>query len=245
MIPYERQEKILELVQDKKLVKIDELQAVFKGVSASTLRRDLKELGNKNRIEYLSGGAIKLLSTVGEIPISTRNTLNNKQKEMIADLAALQIEDGDVIYLDSGSTCSALFKRILSKKITIYTTNTDIFSIRGEIEAEIIILGGQFNPINSSVSGTLTEKNLQDIYFRKAFLGVNGIDGKYGVTTPTLIEATKKRLVKEHSDQVFLLCDSSKFHQLSNVRAFELANVTVISDQFDGQLSELVPVLTN
>ena len=49
MIPYERQKKILSIIEEKELVKIDELQKIFDGVSVSTLRRDLKEL-EKNRI---------------------------------------------------------------------------------------------------------------------------------------------------------------------------------------------------
>ena len=243
MIPYERQQKILSLLKDTELVKFDEIQAVFPKVSSSTLRRDLKELEKNNKVEYLSGGAVKLMSTVGEIPITTRNTLYQEEKEKIASLAAKEIQDGDVIYLDSGSTCSLLFEKILAKRITIYTTNTDIFSIKGEILAEIIMLGGQFNPINSSVSGALTEVNLRDIYFSKSFLGVNGIDEKFGVTTPTIVEATKKRLVKEHSDNVFLLCDSSKFHKLSNVKAFALQDITVVSDRFDERISKLVPLV--
>lgn len=245
MIPYERQQKILGLLKDTELVKFDELQSVFPKVSASTLRRDLKELEKNNKVEYLSGGAIKLVSTIGEIPITTRNTLYSEKKEKIACLAANLIQDGDVIYLDSGSTCSALFRKILDKRITIYTTNTDIFAIGDNIVAEVIILGGRFNPINSSVSGTLTEDNLRNIYFAKAFLGVNGIDEKFGVTTPTLAEATKKRIIKEHSDNVYLLCDSSKFHNLSNVKAFDLKEVTVISDYSDDRLSELITLLAD
>lgn len=243
MIPYERQQKILGLLKDTELVKFDEIQSVFPKVSSSTLRRDLKELEKNNKIEYLSGGAIKLMSTVGEIPITMRNTLYSDKKDKIANLAAKQIHDGDVIYLDSGSTCSGLFRKILHKKITIYTTNTDIFAVADSIAAEVIVLGGQFNPINSSVSGALTEENLKSIYFSKAFLGVNGVDEKFGVTTPTLVEATKKKMVREHADEVYLLCDSTKFHNLSNVKAFDLKDVTIVSDSWDDSLGKVTPII--
>ena len=75
MIPYERQQKILSIIESKELVKIDELQELFQDVSASTLRRDLKELEKNRKIESLSGGAVKKISTIGEIPITMRNTL--------------------------------------------------------------------------------------------------------------------------------------------------------------------------
>ena len=59
MIPYERQKKILSIIEEKELVKIDELQKIFDGVSVSTLRRDLKELEKNRKIESFSGGAFK------------------------------------------------------------------------------------------------------------------------------------------------------------------------------------------
>lgn len=244
MIPYERQIKILSIIENKELIKIDELQDYFTNVSVSTLRRDLKELEKNRKIEFLSGGAVKKISTIGEIPIMTRNTLQNDKKEKIANIAAELICDGDTIYLDSGSTCSMLFKKILGKRITIYTSNTDIFSINGDIAAEIIVLGGKYNPINSSMTGPFTEELLKNLYFNKSFLGANGIDEKLGVTTPTIEEATKKRLVKEHSDQIYLVCDSSKFHNLSNVKAFDLDDVIIISDKNDEKISESVSIVT-
>ncbi len=243
MIPYERQQKLLDIIENKELVKIDELQEEFPKISSSTLRRDLKELEKNRKIELLSGGAVKLISTKGEIPISTRSTLYSQEKEKVAEIAANLIEDGDTIYLDSGSTASMLFQKIIGKKITIYTSNTDVFSIREHIEADIIILGGRYSPVNSSLHGSLTESVLKNLYFNKSFLGANGIDEKLGVTTPTIEEANKKRLVKEHSDQVYLICDSSKFHNLSNVKAFDLEDVIIISDKEDDKLSDNVSLI--
>ena len=98
--------------------------------------------------------------------------------------------------------------------------------------------------MNSSLSGSLTEKFTEKtLYFNKSFLGANGIDEKLGVTTPTIEEANKKRLVEEHSDQVYLVCDSSKFHNLSNVKAFDLKDVAIVSDKTDDKISEKVSLI--
>ncbi|EJN94437.1 DeoR/GlpR family DNA-binding transcription regulator [Streptococcus ratti] len=240
MIPYERQQKILEIIENKEIVKIDQLQELISGVSISTLRRDLKELEKARKIEALSGGAVKLNSTVREIPISQKSILNSDKKAKIAKIASREIADGDVIYLDSGSTCSALFEKIFDRRITIYTTNTDILAFREPIAAKIILLGGEYNPKTSSLKGSLTEENLDNLYFDKAFLGINGLSKASGGTTPTLAEAVKKRIVKEHSNHLFLLCDSSKFHKTSNVKAFDLKHLTVISDRFDSTINDIV-----
>lgn len=244
MIPYERQQKILSILEQDDMIKIEELHKYFPDISVSTLRRDLKELEKNRKIEPLSCGAIKKFSTLDEIPISTRSELESEKKEKIAEAAADLVYDGDTIYLDSGSTCTMILNKLLNKKIIIYTTNTNVFSINTEVAAEIIILGGKFNPINSSLTGSLTEDSLKDLFFNKSFVGANGIDEVFGVTTPTMEEAKKKKLVKEHSDQIYLVCDSSKFHKLSHVKAFELKDVMIISDEQDKKINELVPIIT-
>ena len=91
MIPYERQQKILSIIEEKGLVKIDELQKIFDGVSVSTLRRDLKELEKNRKIESFSGGAVKKISTIGEIPITTKNSIESEKKEKIAKLFFLTL----------------------------------------------------------------------------------------------------------------------------------------------------------
>lgn len=243
MIPYERQKKLLDIIKAKELVKIDELQDSFKNISNSTLRRDLKELEKERKIELLSGGAVKISTTKGEIPISKRSTLYSAEKEKIAKLAADLIEDGDTIYLDSGSTAAMLFKNILDKKITIYTSNPDVITVRDKISAEIIVIGGKYSSTNSSLYGALTENILKQLYFNKAFIGANGVDEKFGVMTPSMEEANKKRLVKEHSDSSYLICDSSKFHNLSNVKAFDLKDITIISDKDDEIINQYAKII--
>lgn len=243
MIPYERQRKIMNILDKEELVKIEELQKIFSDISSSTLRRDLKELEKNRKIESLPGGAVKKRSTIGEIPISTKNTLQSDKKEKIAKIAAKLIEDGDTIYVDSGSTCTAILRYIIGKRITIYTTNTDIVSLKEDVRAEIFLLGGKYNPITSSLNGPFTDNLLRDLYFNKAFLGANGIDEKLGVTTPTIEETTKKRAVKSHSDQVYLVCDSTKFHKLSNVKAFDLNDVVIISDDDDIKIREKASII--
>jgi DeoR family fructose operon transcriptional repressor len=243
MIPYERQEKIIRLLANKDLVKIDQLRDSFPGVSLSTLRRDLKTLEKDGRIEYLNGGGIKSAPGTDELPMAEKASLHAEEKQIIAARAANEVLDGESIYIDSGSNSALLLERLLSRHITIYTTNTAVFSVTKELVATVFILGGRYTPEISSISGTLTENNLRDLYFDRAFLGVNGIDDVNGVTTPNISEATKKRLIRANSKKTYLLCDHSKFHRTSTVRAFDLEDVVVISDATDPLISKQVPIL--
>ncbi|MDT3994278.1 DeoR family transcriptional regulator, partial [Mammaliicoccus fleurettii] len=126
MVPYERQQRIIEILKEKELMKIDELHLRIPDVSMSTLRRDIKGLEASNQIMSLSGGAIRIQSKSVEIPISTKSTLHVKEKKYIAKLAVKQINEEDTVYVDSGSTCTFLLEELLTKKINIVTTNTNI-----------------------------------------------------------------------------------------------------------------------
>lgn len=245
MIPYERQERILEILKEKKLVKIDELSEILNNVSVSTLRRDIKELEKDGKVESMYGGAVKYLLNTDELPIAKKSLIHMKEKEIIANLAADLIHDGETVYIDSGSTATLLMDKLIRKDITIYTTNTSIFTkVLEDMRAEVIILSGTFNSVTSSLSGPFTELSLQNIYFDRAFLGVNGVDIVTGASTPNISEAVKKKLVRDHSRHTYLLCDSSKFGLTANVKAFDVDGITIISDKKDEDLAEVAEFVT-
>ncbi|WP_152655769.1 DeoR/GlpR family DNA-binding transcription regulator [Oceanobacillus sp. CFH 90083] len=243
MIPYERQEKILEKLSKEEILKMEELHHLIPNVSISTLRRDLKELEKKGKVVMLTGGAVKVSSPTAELSITAKQSLHAEEKETIAALAAKLINNGDVIYLDSGSTCTALLNKIIDKKISIITTNASVLGISQEIQAEIIVLGGKYNPNISSLNGPLADNNIQNFYFDKSFLGANGIDLFKGASTPNLVEANKKRHVINNSKKTFLLCDDSKFHVNSTVKAFDLNEVTLISNKYDKEIANVTELI--
>lgn len=244
MIPYLRKEKILAILHEKEILTIDELKQHIEGISNSTLRRDLKFLEEDGKIMLLGGGAVKLCSISSELPVSTKMTIHKKSKDSIAKLAANLISDGDIIYLDSGTTCSALMDLISKKKITIITSNTAILQSPETFECQIIFLGGELNNSLSSVNGSLTYENIVIFNFDKAFIGANGVDVLRGVTTPTLIEATKKKKAAAQAKEVYVLCDSSKFGKHSMTKAFDIDQCTIISDRDDEILRKVTTIIS-
>lgn len=237
MIPYERHELIIRHLTQHGLAKIAELQEAIPEVSASTLRRDLKELERLGRVEHLAGGAVKLLTAAHEVSVTAKDTLQSAEKDAIAARAAELVNDGDTIYLDSGTTCAALLRALLDRPVTIYTTNGMACFVKAQTRAEIIVIGGQFNPVTSSLAGPLTEAMLRELYFDKAFIGINAVDEERGFMTPGYLEATKKRIVRDNANEVYVLCDSSKFHGFSNVRVFGFDGVEIVTDKADEKLA--------
>lgn len=120
----------------------------------------------------------------------------------------------------------------------------DVLTLGGDFKAEITVLGGSYDPKISSLRGPLTDMNIKNFVFTKSFLGANGIDKDYGITTHNLIEATKKRLILENSKAAFLLVDSSKFGKVSAVKVFDFENIRVISDKEDDKVVDIVDIIS-
>lgn len=244
MIPYIRKERIIEILKCGEVINIEELQHLIPEVSISTLRRDLKDLEKNEKVILLFGGGVKCRTNSLELPISTKLNIKTKEKEAIANIASNLINSGDTIYLDSGTTCTALLNKLHTKKITIITSNTQVFSMSENFKFDIIFLGGNYNPLISSVNGSLTDGNINHFNFDKAFLGANAIDIELGVSTPSIEEANKKRQVIKRAKESYLLCDSSKFGKALMSRAFGVDECIIISDKFDRALASKTKLLT-
>jgi DeoR family fructose operon transcriptional repressor len=244
MIPYERQKKILELLEGTELLRLDEIQAAIPDASESTLRRDIRDLENNGKLVRLSGGAVKKTEADAETPVSVKSKQFATEKQVIARLAAEHVQTGDTIYIDSGSTCTELFKLVCGMKITIVTTNTDLFALTpADCASTIYVLGGMFNPSTSSIYGTLTDEAIARFVFDKAFLGANGIDAKFGVTTHTMVEATKKQLVAAHAKETYVLADSSKFGEVFATRVMPLSDAELVSDTYDETIAAATRII--
>lgn len=244
MIPFERQQLILKYLGETNILKLEDIQELLPDTSVSTLRRDLKELEKQGRVELLAGGAVRLHAVSHELGVMVTGALHAAEKELMAQIAVNQVADGDTVYLDSGTSCTALLRHLIDRDVTIYTANGSACYITGDMRAQLIVIGGSYNPHTLSMTGPITEGVLQDLYFDKAFVGVNAVSVDRGVTNPTYDEVIKKRLVKQNSSSTYVLCDSSKFHRVSNVRVFGLEGFTLISDAADDRLGRYVEMLT-
>lgn len=229
MKSFERHQLILDQAASGEPVTIEALIDVT-GASPSTVRRDIKALEDIGRIVSLRGGAIRLEDSASEVPIATKSLINRDQKTAIAEAAAALVSDGDTIYVDSGTTATELMRALRGARVHVITSNTHALSLPLTPSISITALGGDVLPEIGSVAGPITDRELADLYFDKAFIGVTGIDADAGVTTFDIREANKKRIVHAHTRHTYVLADSSKFDQVSLCHSFPLADCTVITD---------------
>lgn len=238
MIPFERRKQILDELQKSEIVTLPDFIEVLKGVSESTIRRDLKALEDDGEIVLLRGGAAKLKAGSHEISFTSRNLLNTKEKEQIAKKAADLVADGEIIYIDSGSTALRMIKYIKFKDVLIVTANALVPQELEGAKARCILIGGDLVISTGSVLGSLTENTLRGMFFDKAFLGASGYSAGAGINTPDIREASKKQIVKANSKDAYILLDSGKAGISTMCKVFELKDVSIICDKMTPELQE-------
>ncbi|CAM4167264.1 DeoR/GlpR family DNA-binding transcription regulator [Paenibacillus alkaliterrae] len=238
MIPYIRRKQILEEVEKKEIVYVEELAQTMKSTSLSTIRRDLKTLADEGQIELLRGGAVRIKEDAYETPIQTKVLLNIEKKDQIAKFAASLVNEGDVIYIDSGTTVFEMIKYLKEKNIKVVTSNTKVIAEIDDAKFSCIVLGGEVTKSLASIAGPLTETQLDSMFFDKAFLGASGYSLKSGINTPDPKEAKKKEIVKNNSADIYVLLDSSKANKTTFCKAFGIEECIIITDESNDTLEK-------
>ena len=141
---------------------------------------------------------------------------HRQEKVRIAAAAAHMIRQGQVIILDSGTTTTAIARACRHfKSLTIITNATNIAAELTDTPVEVILTGGVLRQNSYSLVGPLAEESLRKLSADLLFLGVDGFDVHYGLTTPNLLEARVNRAMAESARWTVVVCDSSKFGKRS------------------------------
>jgi len=208
----ERHEIILKKLKDSGKVNVQDLSDEL-SVSEVTIRKDLRMLEDKNLLFRTHGGATLSNPYTSDRPVSEKAKVQEKEKEAIAKEAVKLIGDNDSIILASGTTVSALAREINPQhRLNVITSSLDVsLGLSGRDNIEITQLGGQLRPSSISVVGPYAEKFLDNIICGILFLGVDGIDLDYGLTTTNLMEASLNQRFIEVSQYTVALADHTKF----------------------------------
>lgn len=230
MVPVLRRESIVSYIAERDVAYMKDLASEL-GISLSTIRRDLLALEKMGEVIIMRGGAVRIKQGDFDEPVVKKKLLNSDAKEIIAQKAAVLVEDGDCIYIDSGTTTVAMLKYLHGKKITIVCSSTQLVENMPIKGAKCILLGGEVRDDLESVFGSVTEKIISTMYFDKAFIGGNGYVEDGGVYTYDINEARKKEMAKDFSYTTYVLMDTSKKNKYAFSKAFDLAECILITEE--------------
>ncbi|WP_370626509.1 DeoR/GlpR family DNA-binding transcription regulator [Chitinophaga sp. sic0106] len=208
----ERHKFILGKLHEKGYVNVLELCKEL-DVSGVTIRKDLKLLEDKSLLFRSHGGATVQNPYTIDKPVNEKENIRREEKTRIGQAGAALIAPNDAIIIASGTSVLALAKNIQPKgNLMVITGALNVaLELLRRPEIEVIQLGGQLRNSSTSVTGTYAEKILDDFSCSKLFLGVDGIDLEFGLTTTNIMEAHLNQKMMTTAQKTIVLADSSKF----------------------------------
>jgi DeoR family fructose operon transcriptional repressor len=226
LIPAQRRERIQEYLAIHKIVRMDELCAML-DTSEATVRRDLERLEREGCLERTNGGAILSQRMTLEPEYVQRASINPEEKRLIGELAASFIDDGEVVFINSGTTTAQVIRHIrVNAEITVFTNNLIAVLEAGDAGIKQYLLGGEFQPHSNSVAGRFAIDNLRQVYADKAILGVDGVSLLHGCTVPSNAEAEIMKLMIERTKgEILIVADHTKWGIVSN---YQIASIEEI-----------------
>ncbi|WP_166967840.1 DeoR/GlpR family DNA-binding transcription regulator [Yeosuana marina] len=208
----ERHKLILKKLEENEFVDVSDLSKEF-NVSLVTIRKDLKVLEEKNLLFRSHGRAFLKNPYTTDYHVNFKKQLKTDEKVRIAIHAGQILKPHDSIIIASGTSVIEFAKHLKpTAGLTALTASLNVALILSEKpNIDIIQLGGILRNSSLSVVGSISEKMLSEFTFTKLFLGVDGIDLEFGLTTTSAMEASLNKEMIKAAQKIIVLADSSKF----------------------------------
>lgn len=229
MTKEERHNLIIQTLLRQESVSVGELSSQLQ-VSAVTIRKDLSELESLKKLYRSHGNAILIDPYINNRNIIEKAKLASHEKNAIGYYAAQMITCDDSIIIASGTTMLALAHNIEPQnRLTVISSSIKVSEALGANDKiDLLQLGGTLRTSSLSVVGRAAEDFLLDMACSKLFLGVDGFDPGFGITTTDIREADLNKAMMRAAQKTIVLADSSKFGRRGFVKIADFDNVDIL-----------------
>lgn len=224
MIKDERLNQILAHISNKGSVSLTDLSTLL-NVSEDTIRRDIKTLSDQGLLKAVRGGA------VAHTPIPHHYRAREKhdmaQKKIVASKALQFIKDGQVLFLDGGTSIQALAELIPhDMNVTVITHSFPVVSVlEDHPSAEVIFAGGRLSKLAFTTTGYETIQTFRNFRADLCLISVCSLHPTIGLTTVHHEEAQVKRMMMEMAGQTIAL---STIEKLNTAEAYYINPATAV-----------------
>lgn len=229
----ERREEILNYLSKKTFVTVKDM-AKFVHASEPTIRRDFSELEKEGIVYRSHGGASYIAKEDNQWPIAYRNRSNLKEKTYIAKLASAYINEGDYIFLDSGSTCYCMAKELanFNNLRVLSHGNPALQALSQNNTITIECLCGTYSPKHDAIFGYEAVNFIKKRHAKLFITSGYCLNLQYGSMETFEEEVPIKKAFADNADKTILLLDHSKYGQTGYFQALPLEQIDIIvSDQ--------------
>lgn len=229
MKPGDRQARILDIVRRDGEVSVESLAALF-SVSLETVRRDLQRLASTGALHKVQGGARRIRLT-SEGSYGERMVDHAGAKAEIGRKLAAVIEDGDTLFMDTGTTTLACAAALGSReRLTVITNSLRLARRLAESGARhrLFMLGGAYGADNSQTVGPLVIEQVARFQADHAVLTVSAVEAEAGAMDADFDEAQVARAMIEHARNTIVLAHAGKFDRRAAFRVCPIADIDVL-----------------
>ncbi len=229
MTKEERHSEIMDNLLKQGSIQVTELADNLQ-VSSVTIRKDLTNLEKEGKLYRSHGRAILINPFTNNRTVTEKEKLNMDEKRLIGIEAAKLITPNDSIVLASGTTIHALARNIHPEsRLTVVTASLQVAEALAPLDnVELIQLGGIVRHTSLSVVGKYAEMILSGFSFSKLYLGVDGIDLEFGISTTDMREAEINRTMMHTAQKTIVLADSTKFGRRGFAKISNIEDVDMI-----------------
>ncbi len=233
MDPSPRQIELLEEVRRARSVSVEALAERF-GVTLQTVRRDVRLLAEAGLLARFHGGVRLPSSTTENIAYRQRQALNDDAKRCIARAVAQAVPDGCSLLINIGTTTEAIARELLGHKgLRVITNNLNVAAILSDNpDCEVIVAGGVVRRRDRGIVGEATVDFIQQFKVDIGLIGISAIESDGTLRDFDYREVKVARAILEHSRQIWLAADHSKFNRPAMVELGRLDQVdTLFTDR--------------
>lgn len=223
-----RQLQILRLLTSHRRLTVADL-AVRLEVSEESIRRDVRPLSAEGMVRKLHG-AVALPEATAEPPMPRRMLENLEGKKRIARAVAEQIEDGESLMIDTGSTTIVVAQELAARQgLLVVTNSTEVGRTLAVVPGnQVFLAGGQLRAEDAAVLGASAVGFVQEFAVRTAILSIGAIDPEHGLMDFQAAEAEFCRAVVGQSARVIVVADHTKFGRRGFRRALGFDEVDLV-----------------
>lgn len=222
MLSQQRYDYIVEQIKKNGSVTVTDVAAAL-SVSIETVRRDLIMLETHGKLKRVFGGAVAIDRTKHFTSFETRLDKNTELKAELSQYAISFIDNGDTVFLESGSTATEMAKVLMKYDldIIIITHSNTVFNIL-KSKYRVVLIGGEYIKEDDCFGGNLTVEFLKNFHVNKAFVFPSALSAQHGIESFLIQTMSIEKLIPTISDKVFVLADSEKFGARAMFKVMDL-----------------------
>jgi DeoR/GlpR family transcriptional regulator of sugar metabolism len=223
-----RRERIREFLTRNHEASVRDLSRQLEA-SEATIRRDIQVLSREPGFTRSRGG-IGLDDALSELSVLQRGRLMADRKRMIGDAAARLVQDGESVFLGSGSTTIEVARCLSGRgNLTVITNSLPIVNALVDApRVTLVVAGGALRRPELSFIGHIVEKSLAELRADRVIMGIQGIHPEHGLTNEFLPEAILDRFLVHFAPQLCIVADSSKLGRIKTSFVGDIRDVDVL-----------------